>query len=49
MINKTFAKLFDNHLEIAKKLNVNLRSRPSELTCETYYKITELYEKSKIN
>ncbi len=49
MINKTFAKLFDNHLEIAKKLNVNLRSRPSELTCETYYKITELYEKSKKN
>ncbi len=49
MINKTFAKLFNNHLEIAKKLNINLASRPSELTCEIYYKIAELYEKSRKN
>ena len=45
MINKTFVKLFDNYEEVSKKLNINLNSRPSELTCENYYKITELYEK----
>ena len=42
-------KLFDNPLEIAKKLNLDLKSRPSELSCETYYKITEIYENAKRN
>ncbi len=45
MINKAFSKLFCNHLEIAKKLKINLNLRPSELTCSDYYRITELYEK----
>ncbi len=49
MINKVFAKLFKNHLELAKKLKIDLTSRPSELSCETYYKLTEFYEKNKKN
>jgi len=47
MINKTFVKLFGNHLELAKKLQIDLTSRPSELSSETYYKMTEFYEMSK--
>ena len=47
MINKTFVKLFGNHLELAKKLQIDLTSRPSELSSETYYKMTEFYERSK--
>ena len=47
MINKAFVKLFDEHLKVAEKLKINLTSRPSELTCETYYKMTELYEEYK--
>ena len=49
MINKTFTKLFKNHAELAEKLKINLSSRPSELSCETYYKMTEFYEKSNNN
>ena len=49
MINKAFSRIFNNHIEIAKKLKINLTSRPSELSCETYYKITELYEEYKKN
>ena len=47
MINKTFKKLFKNSSEIAKNLKINLSSRPGELDCETYYKITEIYERLK--
>tara|TARA_Y100000590_G_scaffold457362_1_gene609835 strand:- start:9646 stop:10443 length:798 start_codon:yes stop_codon:yes gene_type:complete len=47
MINKAFVKLFNDHLKVAEKLKINLTSRPSELTCETYYKMTELYEEYK--
>lgn len=49
MINKAFKKLFKNPLEIAKKLKIDLSSRPGELDCETYYKITEIYEKTRKN
>ena len=45
MINKAFSKTFKNHEDVAKKLNINLKSRPSELSCEDYYKLTEYYEK----
>ena len=45
MINKVFIKLFPKYNEISKKLNLNLSSRPSELSYENYYRITELYEK----
>ena len=47
MINKAYLKTFQNNFEIAKRLGINLKSRPSELSCETYYKMTETYEKFK--
>ena len=46
MINKAFSKLFDNNLQISKKLDLNLNSRPSELTFDDYYRLTEFFEKS---
>ena len=45
MINKAFSRIFQNYEDVAKKLNINLKSRPSELSCEDYYKLTEHYEK----
>ncbi|MFL2889458.1 MAG: 16S rRNA (adenine(1518)-N(6)/adenine(1519)-N(6))-dimethyltransferase RsmA [Pelagibacteraceae bacterium] len=44
MINKNFKNLFKNYDLIAKKLNINLSCRPSELDLNKYYKITEFYE-----
>ena len=44
MINKAFRKLFKNPLEVAKKININLSLRPSELTEKDYFKITEFFE-----
>ena len=45
MINKPFSKIFKNYKEIAKSLNIDLNKRPSELACEDFYEITEIYEK----
>ena len=45
MINKPFSKIFKNYKEIAKSLNIDLNKRPSELSCENFYEITEIYEK----
>lgn len=45
MINKPLSKIFKEYKSIAKKLSLNLNSRPSELTCDNYYKLTEFYEK----
>ncbi len=45
MINKSFSKIFKNYEEVAKSLNIDLNKRPSELSCENYYNITEKYEK----
>jgi 16S rRNA (adenine1518-N6/adenine1519-N6)-dimethyltransferase len=44
MINKGFIKLFKNHLEIAKKINVSLNLRPNELSENEYFKITKFFE-----
>ena len=44
MINKAFKELFKKPTEAAKKINVNLNLRPSELTEKEYFKITELFE-----
>jgi len=44
MINKVFKKLFKNPLDVASKLNINLKLRPSELTENEYFKIAEFYE-----
>ncbi len=47
MINKPMSKIFKGYKNIAKKLSLNLNSRPSELSCDDYYRLAELYEKSK--
>ena len=44
MINKPFKKLFNDNIEILKRLNINLKLSPENLTKETYYKITKEYE-----
>ena len=44
MINKNLRHLFKNNTFEINKLNINLRQRPKELSCETYYKITSKYE-----
>ena len=46
MINKAFKKIFDNHLQVAKKININLSLRPNQLSEREYYKITEYFEKN---
>ena len=49
MINKVFSKLFKNYKRVATDLNINLSSRPSELSCNDYYRITEYFENIKQN
>ena len=44
MINKNIKKILSQD-QLKKILPLNLDSRPSEITPEIYYKITELYEK----
>ncbi len=44
MINKTFSKMFKNHLLIAKQLNLNLSLRPDQVSENDFYKITEKFE-----
>ena len=45
MINKPLSKTFKEYKNIARKLNLNLNSRPSELSSDDYYRLTEFYEK----
>ena len=45
MINKPYKNLFKDNLEVAKKLNLNLKFRPSNLTLQNYYSLTDSYEK----
>ena len=44
MINKTIKKIL-NEPQIKSITSLKLNSRPSEIRPETYYKITELFEK----
>tara|TARA_B100000427_G_C15466790_1_gene576621 strand:+ start:134 stop:928 length:795 start_codon:yes stop_codon:yes gene_type:complete len=44
MINKAYKKLFKNNLKIAKKLDLDLKFRPGNLSCENYYSLTNFYE-----
>jgi 16S rRNA A1518/A1519 N6-dimethyltransferase RsmA/KsgA/DIM1 with predicted DNA glycosylase/AP lyase activity len=48
MINKPFSKIFDNYKEAAEQLKIDLSLRPSELSCNDYYRLTEYYEKTKM-
>ena len=45
MIKKPFNQLFSQNNEILKKLNISLKLRPQNLDFETYYKLTDEYEK----
>ena len=45
MIKKPFNQIFPGNTEILNKLNINLNLRPQNLDFETYYKLTDEYEK----
>ena len=45
MINKPLSKIFKKHVSVAEKLKIKLHLRPSELSNDDYYKLTEYYEK----
>ena len=45
MIKKPFNQIFPGNTEILNKLNINLNLRPQNLDFETYYKLTNEYEK----
>ena len=45
MIKKPFNQIFNGDPRILEKLNVDLNLRPQNLNFETYYKLTEEYEK----
>jgi len=45
MINKNIKKIFKTDNKVNSIENLNLKSRPSEIKPEKYYKITELFEK----
>ena len=45
MINKALKELFKNPILVAKKMKINLNLRPSELSEDEYFKITEYFEK----
>ncbi|WP_440647966.1 16S rRNA (adenine(1518)-N(6)/adenine(1519)-N(6))-dimethyltransferase RsmA [Candidatus Pelagibacter sp. HIMB1521] len=45
MIKKPYNKIFNGDLRVLEKLKINLNLRPQNLNFETYYKLTEEYEK----
>ena len=45
MLKKPYNQFFNGNLEIANKLKIDLNLRPQNLNIETYYKLTEEYEK----
>ena len=45
MLKKPYNLLFKGDMEIAKKLKLNLNLRPQNLDPQTYYKLTNEYEK----
>jgi len=45
MIKKPFNQIFNGDPRILEKLNIDLNLRPQNLNFETYYKLTEEYEK----
>ena len=47
MIKKPYNQIFSNNTEIIKRLNIDLNLRPQNLNFETYYKLTDEYEKIK--
>ena len=45
MIKKPYNQIFNGNNDIITKLNINLNLRPQNLDFNTYYKLTEAYEK----
>ena len=45
MIKKPYNLLFPNNKDVLNKLNISLNSRPQNLDFDTYYKLTDEYEK----
>ena len=45
MIKKPFKQLFNENNNVTSKLKINLNLRPQNLDCETYFKLTDEYEK----
>ena len=45
MIKKSFRKIFSEYLEISNKYKINLNLRPQNINFDTYYKLTQEYEK----
>ena len=45
MLKKPFNQLFNGDKKIIDKLKIDLNLRPQNLDCETYYKLTDEYEK----
>ena len=45
MLKKPYNQIFNGDLRILEKLKINLNLRPQNLGYETYYKLTEEYEK----
>ena len=45
MLKKSYNLLFNGNLDIANKLNIDLNLRPQNLNFETYYKLSEEFEK----
>jgi len=44
MLKKSYNLLFNGNLDIANKLNIDLKLRPQNLNFETYYRLSEEYE-----
>ena len=45
MIKKPYNQIFNGDLRVLEKLKINLNLRPQNLSFETYYKLTDEYEK----
>ena len=45
MIKKPYYQIFSQNSNVSEKLDINLNLRPQNLNFETYYKLTEEYEK----
>ena len=44
IIKKNLLKLFKNNISAVNELKIDLKKRPEELSCETFYKIAVKYE-----
>ena len=46
MINKNFKKLFNDNLDLSKRLKLDLSFRPNQISNSQYYKMAQYYEMS---